>query len=79
MLQSKNKILYQPKGEIKVQDTIILRKSTQITYEKGAKIERPIYKKVNITRMINETAKVLKEKSASEKIQELQNILMEGK
>ena len=79
MLQSKKRILYKPTEEIKVQETVILKKSTQVTYEGGARIERPIYKKVNITRMINETAKVLKEKSATEKIKELQTILMEEK
>lgn len=48
----------------------------EVKYQKdGTKIEKTIYREVNITRMVNESAKIIKEKTAAEKLAELEKLL----
>lgn len=57
-------------------EIVITKYETQVEYKDGAKIERRIPKKVNITKKINETAKLFKKEqtSAEQKLAELEKV-----
>lgn len=61
--------------EAQIEDIIITKYEKQITYdEEGNKIEKRIPVKVNITRKVNESAKLIKEYKAEEKLAEIEKI-----
>lgn len=61
-------------------DIIITKYEKKIDYnENGEKIEKRIPYKVNITKKINETAKLIKEQTAQEKLAELEKIFTSKK
>jgi hypothetical protein len=61
--------------EAQIDDIIITKYEKQITYdEEGNKIEKRIPIKVNITRKVNESAKLIKEYKAEEKLAEIEKI-----
>lgn len=62
-------------GEIYVTKT-----KTVVTYENGCRVERQIKKKVNLSKMINESKKLVKQNTAQEKLNEIEKIFsQEGK
>lgn len=62
-------------------DIIVLKKCNDlIEYdEKGNKITRTTYKKVNITKLVNETKKLIKKDLALEKLEELKKAMEANK
>lgn len=58
----------------KPEDIIVTKYETVITYENGAKIERRKPKKVNVTKLVNETKKLIKAQTAEEKLAELEKV-----
>lgn len=56
------------------QDIIAKRAKKIIEYQNGARIERTVYTEVNITRMVNETKKLVKTDTATEKLAEIEKI-----
>lgn len=58
----------------KTEDIIVTKYETVITYENGAKIERRKPKKVNVTKLVNETKKLIKAQTAEEKLAELEKV-----
>lgn len=65
--------------QIKENDLIIEKLVPKTTYENGKKITEYNYEKVNLTKKINETKKLLKIDNTSEKIAELEKIFTEVK
>ena len=65
------------KNTYKPCDIIILKKCNDVIEydDKGNKIIRPNYKKVNITKMVNETKKTIKRDLALEKLDELKKAI----
>ena len=65
-----------PKAQkIQRQDIIVKKLCYKETYnEKSEKIITPYYKEVNLTKKINETAKLIKSYTAQEKMKELERI-----
>ncbi len=56
-------------------DIIVTKHQEQVTYNKdGSKTIKRIPKKINITKKINETAKLIKETTAEQKLKELERI-----
>jgi hypothetical protein len=60
--------------ERKTEDIIVTKYETVVTYENGAKIERRKPKKVNVTKLVNETKKLIKMQTAEEKLAELEKV-----
>ena len=60
--------------ERKTEDIIVTKYETVVTYENGAKIERRKPKKVNVTKLVNETKKLIKAQTAEEKLAELEKV-----
>ena len=74
-LQIKNPKKYNPIPNRKEHgDIIVNRIRTVTTYENGLKVERQIKKQVNVTKMVNETKKLIKQETASEKLAEIEKI-----
>lgn len=72
-LSEKPKITYIKEAQI--EDIIITKYEKQTIYdEEGNKIEKRIPVKVNITRKVNESAKLIKEYKAEEKLAEIEKI-----
>ena len=65
-----------PKKNYKHKDIVITKYETEEEYKDGAKIERRVPKKINITKKINETAKLYKKEqtSAEQKLAELEKV-----
>lgn len=56
-------------------DIIITKYKNETTYnEDGSRTEKRVPVKVNITKKVNETAKLVKEQTAAEKLAELEKI-----
>ena len=64
-------------AKLKPEDIIVLKKDKVIIEYKddGTRIERQTYKKVYVTKMINETAKLVKVDTAEEKLLELKEAI----
>lgn len=61
--------------EVKIEDIIITKWEKQTIYDdEGNKIEKRIPVKINITRKVNESAKLIKEYKAEEKLAEIEKI-----
>lgn len=75
------KVNMKPKKIEKVpqtKDTIVNKVHYESTYDKdGNKITKRVVEKVNITKKVNETAKILKTMTAEEKIASIQQTLKE--
>ena len=56
------------------QEIVITKYEEEITYENGAKIIRKIPHNVNITKMVNESKKLVKNYTAEEKLAELEKV-----
>ena len=63
----------QPKEKKKI-DIIVTKYEIKVEYKDGVKIERRVPTKVNLTKKMNETKKILKAQTAEEKIKELEKI-----
>lgn len=76
MLEVCRKKYGRPK-EIKKHDTFTERTETKVTYDEktGDKIEKRVSKKINVTKLVNERKKLLKERSAQETLNQLEKIL----
>ena len=60
-------------------DIFVERLSFKVEYnEEGVKTETPIREKINLTKKINETAKILNEDSVQERIRKLEEITGKG-
>ena len=72
---------YNPAPERKPhKDIYVTKTKTVVTYENGCRVERQIKKEVNITKMINESKKLVKQNTAQEKLNEIEKIFsQEGK
>lgn len=55
-----NPIMKIPEKPLQKSDVIVKRPKTIVKYVDGKKIEEVVYSKTNLTKKINETAKVLK-------------------
>lgn len=62
------------KPPFKPEDIIVTKYQTITEYKDGCKIERRVPKKVNVTKLVNETKKLLKNQTAEEKLSELERI-----
>lgn len=63
--------------EVKRQDIIVTKHETQVEYRDGMRIERRLARQVNITKMVNETKKLIKRDTATlikNKVKELEKI-----
>lgn len=68
------------KQQIKGQnlDIIVIKKSKETIYNKDGTITiKPKFEKVNITKKINETAKLIKEQQADERVKMIEDITTE--
>jgi hypothetical protein len=61
-------------------DIYVTKTKTIVTYENGCRVERQVKKEVNITKMMNESKKLVKQNTAQEKLNEIEKIFsQEGK
>ena len=64
-----------PIEPIKHEDTIVRKAYNETTYEDGKEITVRKYKEVNVTKKVNETAKMVKQTTAQDKLKELEELL----
>ena len=76
MLEVCRKVYPRPK-EIKKHDTFTVRAEIKVTYDEktGDKIEKRVTKTINVTKLVNERKKLLKERTAQQTLNELEKIL----
>lgn len=59
----------------KRKDIIVTKFETKIEYENGVKMERRVPVKTNVTKLVNETKKIVKQNKASETLAEIEKLM----
>ena len=59
----------------KRKDIIVTKFETKIEYENGVKRERRVPTKTNVTKLVNETKKLVKQNKASETLAEIEKLM----
>lgn len=77
MLEVTKSQIQKPQIGKKKQDLIITRYEKKIEYKGEIKTETRIPKKINVTKLVNETKKLIKKEKASDKIDELIKVFSE--
>jgi hypothetical protein len=72
-----NPIIEMPKKPLQKSDVIVTRPKTIVKYIDGKRVEEVLYTKTNLTKKINETAKVLKLELADQTMTALNQLFEE--
>lgn len=72
-----NPIMKKPEKPLQKSDVIVKRPKTIVKYIDGKRVEEVIYTKTNLTKKINETAKVLKTELADQTMTALNQLFEE--
>ena len=75
IFEKKTNIIIPKEEQKKKRDIIVKRKRIKTTYKDGAEIRKIEYEKINLTKKINESAKIIKSTNTTEeKLRQIERI-----